>query len=99
MLMWTGKTDSIEDLMTRYSIKEDLRSSNKLLCTKCGKRQEAEKNLELLEGPKVLLTQLKRYKKVDEEVNTKIGALPLAITSTKLKQHITFHQEMSYLNE
>ena len=92
---WAGKSDSIEDLMSRYSIKEDLKSDNKLQCTKCGKRQEAEKHLELLEGPKVLLTQLKRYKKVVAEGFTKLGALPLAVTSTKLKQHITFHQEMS----
>ena len=92
---WIGKMDSIEDLMSRYSKKEELRNDNKLLCTKCGKRQETEKNLEILEGPKVLLTQLKRYKKVVEEVTTKTGALPLVVRSTKMKQHITFHQEMS----
>lgn len=87
------KSDSIEDLMEKYSIKEELRSANKLECTKCNRLEEAEKNLEFIEGPKVLVTQLKRYTK-DKVDSTGIGALPISVTPTKLKQHVIFHREM-----
>ena len=40
---WRGKSDSIEDLLKRYREKEDLRSTNRLECTKCEGLQDGEK--------------------------------------------------------
>ena len=79
--------------MEKYSIKEELRSVNKLQCTKCNRLEDAEKKLEFLEGPKLLVTQLKRYAK-DKVESTGVGALPISVKTTKLKQHVTFHREM-----
>ena len=48
-----------------------------------------------MEGPKILLMQLKRYtKNKNIKDNTKIGALPKSVKPLKLKQHIKFHREM-----
>ena len=81
---WRGKSDSIEDLLKRYREKEDLRSTNRLECTKCEGLQDGEKNMELMEGPKILIMQLKRYQK-KKEVNKSNVALPNS-ASVKLKQ-------------
>ena len=95
--MWKEKGDRIEDLLERYNYTEHLRTNNKLFCTKCEGLQDAEKNLELMEVPKILITQLKRYKKVevDSTEGTEVGALPKSVKSIKLKQHIRFHRNMT----
>ena len=61
--------DNIVDLMKRYTEKKELRRTNQVYCEKCDERQDAEKNLELLEGPKILIMQLKRFKKKVEQAN------------------------------
>ena len=77
------------DLLKRYTGKAELRRTNQVYCETCDKRQDADKNLELLEGPKILVMQLMRFKKSMWSRET--GAL---LKSVKLKQHIKFQREM-----
>ena len=93
---WKESRDSIEELIEKYHAKEHLRAANKVRCTKCNSLQEADKSLEFMEIPKILITHLKRYKK-NEPVcseSTGNGTLPIAVEPTKLKQHIVFHRKM-----
>ena len=52
---------TIEELLENFRKKEELKETNQVLCQYCGDLQAAEKNLEVLEGPKILVLQLKRY--------------------------------------
>ena len=52
---------TIEELIGRYRIKEKLEKGNRVWCEKCGERQIVAKNMEWLEGPKILVIQLKRF--------------------------------------
>ena len=65
---------TIEELIGRYRIKKKLEKANRVWCEKCGERQNVAKNMEQLEGPKILVIQLKRFlfKEVEDE-----GANPL----------------------
>ena len=45
---------TIEELLENFRKKEELKETNQVLCQYCGDLQAAEKNLEVLEGPKIL---------------------------------------------
>ena len=82
------RMDSIEDLTKRYGEKEELDRTNQVWCPKCKERQDVEKIMQLIEGPKILVMQLQRFKK-DEKVNRELEALS---TPVKLTQHIELHK-------
>ena len=61
---------TIEELLDTYRRKEELNESNKVHCTTCGNKQIAWKNMEVIEGPAILVLQLKRYKTNSESQST-----------------------------
>ena len=77
------KMDNVVDLLKMYTGKEELRRTNQVDCKTCDERQDADKNLVLLEGPKILVMQLKRFKKSARSTET--GAFLESVTSTPLK--------------
>ena len=79
----------IEDLLEKWSEKEELSSGNKVMCQTCGAKQRVEKNLDVLEGPAILTIQLKRYSKNDWEQSGKLPEVH------KIEKHIVFQPELS----
>ena len=79
---------TIEDLLEKFNEKEELKKTNNVWCGKCGERQNAEKNMEQLWGPKILVIQLKRFLYNEER---ELGTIPRV---SKNKQKISFEKEL-----
>ena len=81
--------EKIEHLLERWREKEELSTSNKVMCKTCGAKQRVEKNLDVLEGPAILQLQLNRYSKNDWEKSGKIPEVH------KIERHTVFELELS----
>ena len=70
--------------MERWREKEILNKTNQVNCVICGDKQDAERNLLILEGPEILIIQFKRYLQRDWK---KTGAPPETV---KIDQKIAW---------
>ena len=56
-----GPKQTLEEMLERWRKKEELTKANKVNCKTCGNRQNTERNLVVIEGPAILIIQLKRW--------------------------------------
>ena len=75
---------TIEDLLRRWRDKEVLKNTNKVNCEKCGEKREVEKNLVVLEGPAILIIQLKRYLRIESSTIPKTVKIEQKISWSKI---------------
>ena len=76
---------AIGELLRRYSEWETLTKNNEYECVRCGKHQEADRKTMFVFGPKILVMQLKRFKKKEENGIT---------TVSKLTTKVKFQEEL-----
>lgn len=60
--LWSSGTVDVMDCLKRFCAAEQLRGRERVLCDRCKRKQECEKQLMLYELPEVLCVHLKRFR-------------------------------------
>ena len=77
---------SIEGLLRRYTSWEKLTKGNESKCSACGKHQVPDRQTQFVYGPNILVMQLKRFTKREEQGIT---------ITTKLNTKVHYQEELS----
>ena len=76
---------SLEELIEKFSTEEKLNKMNKYDCSKCGKLQNATRQISIAVAPRILAIQLKRFSRIFKRER---------ILTVKLEEMISFNKEL-----